>query len=488
MQVLVSNTIRFRTDRISPATIKAIKGLFEFSVWVYNGSPRKLEQAIRMLKEGKSEREVTNTLKMSSKQVWWLSSQLKKGLDIKSSAGRQKLIVGWEINGGVMTVPRGMFQELRDLTEQVGLVFEVDDKTLVLPSVDFEFHGKLRQDQEEAVAKAMSQDCGIIEAPTGAGKTVMAMAAIAYRKQPTTIVVHTDVLLRQWRERIEQFLRLTPGMLGGGQKTLGKVNVAMVQTLARNPALLRDRTGFLIVDEVHRAPAEATFWNVVRSFPARYILGLSATPYRSDQMDPLIRWCVGPILAKISRKALQENGHVMKPEIIIRETEFQTELGADDFASILSEIPRCKPRNRQILADVLAEHGSGEVCLVLTDRVEHALNFVKALRMNGVPAEVLTGSKGKKERQSVIEQLASGSLRCVVATAQLVGEGFDCKELSCMFLTMPIKFRGRLIQYIGRVLRPAPGKTTAKVYDYVDSNVPVLLNQAKARMREYHKI
>ena len=76
----------------------------------------------------------------------------------------------------------------------------------------------------------------------------------------------------------------------------------------------------------------------------------------------------------------------------------------------------------------------------------------------------------------------------LVATGQLIGEGFDCKDLTELFLTTPIKFSGRVIQYLGRVLRPAPGKKTGRVYDYVDIHVDVLMSAAKSRQRVYQDL
>ena len=73
----------------------------------------------------------------------------------------------------------------------------------------------------------------------------------------------------------------------------------------------------------------------------------------------------------------------------------------------------------------------------------------------------------------------------LVATGQLIGEGFDCPELSTLFLATPIRFSGRVLQYLGRVLRPAPGKDKALVYDYLDVKVGVLVNAARARTRAY---
>ena len=97
----------------------------------------------------------------------------------------------------------------------------------------------------------------------------------------------------------------------------------------------------------------------------------------------------------------------------------------------------------------------------------------------------MPGDLSNGERQAVVAALNAGDVKVLVATGALLGEGFDCRELSTLFLTTPIKFNGRLIQYLGRVLRPAPGKVKATVFDYLDINVPVLEAAARARLRVY---
>jgi ERCC4-related helicase len=126
----------------------------------------------------------------------------------------------------------------------------------------------------------------------------------------------------------------------------------------------------------------------------------------------------------------------------------------------------------------------GSMCLVLTDRKAHCEALVGLLAARGIKAELLTGDLSSKERTRVVEDLNAGRVKVLCATGQLIGEGFDCRELSTLFLTTPIRFSGRLIQCLGRVLRPALGKTRAKVYDYLDPG-GVLENAARARARVY---
>ncbi len=99
--------------------------------------------------------------------------------------------------------------------------------------------------------------------------------------------------------------------------------------------------------------------------------------------------------------------------------------------------------------------------------------------------EIMTGDLQLQERQAVIERLNSGSAQVVIATGQLIGEGFDCPSLSSLFMATPIRFSGRVLQYLGRVLRPSPGKERARVFDYVDINVDTLVKAADARRRVY---
>jgi superfamily II DNA or RNA helicase len=109
---------------------------------------------------------------------------------------------------------------------------------------------------------------------------------------------------------------------------------------------------------------------------------------------------------------------------------------------------------------------------------------VQLLAERGITAAMLTGDLSNGERQRVVEDLNAGPVKVLAATIQLLGEGFDCRELSTLFLATPIKFNGRLLQAMGRILRPARGKTQGKVYDYVDP-VGVLRAAVRTRARVY---
>jgi superfamily II DNA or RNA helicase len=137
-------------------------------------------------------------------------------------------------------------------------------------------------------------------------------------------------------------------------------------------------------------------------------------------------------------------------------------------------------RNRQIADDVAGEvsRQPGTI-LVVSDRVAHCEKLAELLTERGVRTVVLTGRLATEARSEIVEGVRNNAYQVLVATVQLIGEGFDCPDLSTLFLTTPIKFTGRILQVVGRILRPSAGKQP-RVFDYLDP-VGVLKSSARAR-------
>ena len=173
------------------------------------------------------------------------------------------------IRGGGLWIPRGFMRQLIFLCKQHGVEYEITDKRRLLPPVDFKFNGSLKPFQDQAVKVMLSKDFGTLSAPTGSGKTVMALYIIAQRMQPALIIVHTKELASQWIERIETFLGIPKeeiGIIGSGKKiTGGKITVALVQSIYKCVEEVSLKTGFLLVDECHRTPSR-TFTDAVTAF------------------------------------------------------------------------------------------------------------------------------------------------------------------------------------------------------------------------------
>lgn len=387
-----------------------------------------------------------------------------------------------------LILPRGYIDQLIFLCKGYNIEFIIKDKTRILPEINFNFNGKLRPIQELAANDMLDFNTGVLSAPTGSGKTIIALYLIAQSKQPTLIIVHTTDLLNQWVQRIETFLRIPKkdiGIIGAGQKKIGKkITVSLVQSLYKYAKKISPYIGHLIVDECHRTPSR-TFTQAVTNFDCRYTLGLSATTYRRDGLSQLIFLYLGNKRHEINKEELIKNKDIMKPEIIIRRTTFKSFYDpVQEYSKMISELTENQERNNLICKDIKKEVGNNNVCLVLSDRKEHCRTIQEILNNNfGISSELLTGDIPNDERQMITRHLNQGQIKVLVATGQLIGEGFDCKTLSVLFLVTPVRFSGRIIQYVGRILRPAKGKEKAKLYDYVDIEIGVLRASARARKK-----
>jgi superfamily II DNA or RNA helicase len=397
----------------------------------------------------------------------------------------------YRLRGGGLVIPRGYIRQLITTCRKLDITYTVEDRRRSLPPVDYAFNGQLRPFQKQAVQHMLRKEFGTLNSPTGSGKTVMALYILAQRKQPALIIVHTADLARQWSERIETFLNIPVkeiGHIGGGKKKIGeKITVALVQSLYKCAEAVAPQVGHLIVDECHRTPSR-TFTDAVAEFDARYMLGLSATPWRRDNLSKLIFWHLGDVHHQVEKNDLIRTGQVLPADIIFRETEFKPYYDpVQEYSKMLSELTLDDDRNRLIAADIAAEAASHPgICLVLTDRKKHCDSLGALLRYGfSLPVDILTGDLNAGERQQVMDRLQEGRIKVLIATGQLIGEGFDCRELTTLFMATPVRFSGRIIQYLGRILRPAPGKKRARVFDYVDINVEPLLKAADARKRIY---
>jgi len=385
-----------------------------------------------------------------------------------------------------VTIPRGFLPNLMALCNHDSIPFSIDDQTRIFPELSFNFNGGLRPLQVEPGATILKNRFGVLSAPTGSGKTVVALWAIAQRKQPTQIIVHTKDLQNQWAKRITQFLGIPPvdiGFIGGGKFKIKPVTVAIVNSLYKRAADVAVNFGFLIVDECHKTPAR-TFTEAVTGFDSRYMLGLSATPWRRDKLDKLIKWHLGDIVFNVEKKALIKSGDILTADVIVRPTGFRPKADpSEEYSQMLSELTKDYDRNKLIAGDVALGSKYGG-CIVLSDRKPHCHAIKNILKDEyGVESQVLTGDTKNKERLRIVEEVQAGLIKVLIATGQLIGEGFDCASLSTLFLATPIKFDGRVIQYIGRILRPAEGKQPT-IYDYVDP-VGVLINGHKARKKAF---
>jgi superfamily II DNA or RNA helicase len=380
--------------------------------------------------------------------------------------------------------PRGFSNKAVVLTREImGVEPRIVDNRRRLVDQRFSFKGNLRTYQATAVDAVCCRSFGVLEAGTGSGKTVMALEVMARRMQPTLVIVHTKELLYQWQDRALEFLGVEAGLIGDGHFQISPLSIAIVNTARKRTAELVPHFGHLIVDECHRVPA-TLFTDVVSCFDSFFLLGLSATAFRSDAgMTRLIYYFMGDRIHTVDQLQLKVTGAVLKPKVIQRKTDFNYGYRGN-YQALVTALTKNEGRNRMIADDILkvvSDQPHGTV-LVVSDRVSHCQVFVDLLSRHQVEVRLLTGQTPPDKRSAIVEEVQEGEVQVLVATLQLISEGFDCSGLSSLFLTTPITFEGRLLQVIGRIMRPAENKTPC-VYDYIDENVAPLRRSAIARQK-----
>nr|MDQ3642549.1 DEAD/DEAH box helicase [Actinomycetota bacterium] len=378
-------------------------------------------------------------------------------------------------------LPRGLIERVDGLVASLGSRLEVTDVRPEHPNVGLRFTGELRPEQAKAVDATVAHDRGVIVAPPGSGKTVMACAVMAHHDVATLVLVDRRELVEQWRSRLVEHLGMGPGHLGvvgGGKDTpTGVVDVAMIQSVARreSPADLFSRYGLVVVDECHHVPA-VSFEACVRTADCRRWLGLTATPYRRDGLEAIIAFQCGPTRHEITVKQAAGTSLVRR-DLVVHETRAEAPADNAPIQTVFSALVDDQRRTDQICADVHDAVVAGRICLVLTQRTDHIDAIVARLAVLGDRALVLRGGLGKKARAAVAEAIANrsdGGGVVLVATGSYLGEGFDWPELDTLFLAFPIAFKGRVVQYVGRLLRTHDDKQNVELHDYVDVRIPVL--------------
>lgn len=389
-----------------------------------------------------------------------------------------------------IALPRGCWDEVKALLEEHRITPLIADERVVGVPLTVSFLGTLRADQEAAVATMHAHDIGILCAPTAFGKTVSAAALIARRRVNTLVLVHRTELLRQWQERLQAFLGVgkeVVGTLGGGKPKLsGQIDIAVMQSLSRKGEIsdLVKNYGQIIIDECHHLSA-VSFEALLRSSPARYVLGLTATPIRRDGQQPIIFMQCGPIRHTAARPASAPHDLSVIPRLLTGPIQVPEGSGIQDVFKRLADDPQ---RTATIVSAVVQAYRQGRKVLVLTQRTEHVEALDRALRDQIANLYTLHGRLPKKQRASLIsglESLAEEAPRVLLATGTLIGEGFDHPALDTLVLAMPISWRGILQQYAGRLHRVHTAKSDVQVIDFVDEGNVALLRMWEKRKAGY---
>ena len=409
-----------------------------------------------------------------------------------------RFIFAGELRPDCLLLPRGALDKVTKILKQSGANVIILDERIVKKKIKVEFSGKLTNIQKQAVSKIKESDLGILMAFPGAGKTVMACKLIADRKVSTLILVHRQPLLDQWKERISTFLKIPVkeiGTLSGSKKKItGQVDIGMLQSISRMEDFseIGSKYSQIIIDECHHIPA-ASFEAILKQLSARYVLGLSATPYRKDGLEKIMFLQCGPIRYEMDPLQISN----LAKEVTIHETSFvfPEELGRQPpYHVLIHHLVSNESRNQLISSKVSKALDQDRFPLLISDRKDHLeILSQMILQMNpGVERIVLEGVMSTKQRREALAKLHELKIQnkkvILMATASLIGEGFDMPALDTLVFATPLSFEGRLIQYAGRIHRESENKLSAQIIDFVDSYSAMFLKMYRGRITTYRKM
>ena len=416
--------------------------------------------------------------------------------------------------GGFIKVPRGILENIIEECEKAGIEYEIEDKRSKGHPIHVEFIGKLKESQIPAVEKFLQYDNGILNAATAFGKTVVCCDVIAQRQVSTLILIQSSALLEQWKEALEKFLHIdeelpeyeTPAgrkkrrksvvgkLQGAHDSTTGIIDIAMVGSVCKNGEYHRrlKEYGLILVDECHHAASD-TIVDILQEAKAKYVYGVTATPFRGDGLDKINYMLLGSIRYQYTSKdRAKEQGmeHLVYPRFTraVAPRFSQDKMHPNEAYEI---IRNNEDRDELIIRDVKQCVEDGRTPVVLSKYVEHSKRLYQRLINYADKVFLLSGSNSKKEHKEILKQMnqvAPGESMILVATGKLIGEGFDYPRLDTLIMATPVAWKGVVEQYAGRLNRDYDGKKSVIIYDYVDSHISMFDRMYHKRLKAYKQI
>lgn len=310
----------------------------------------------------------------------------------------------------------------------------------------------------------------LLQAGTGSGKTVIAahiMAGAQDKGSSVVFLAHRRELVYQCADKLRA-MGVAPGIIMAGEEPLARhVQVASIQTLWKR--VDRDDAevppcDLLVIDECHRSLAP-TYLKLMDSYPDAFVLGLTATPARGDGRglgdvyEAMI--CCPPVVE------LQDQGHLVPTRYFVPSLPDleQVQIARGDY--VLDQAARVMD-SPKIVGDVIehwARLARDRKTVVFATNVAHSKHLAERFREVGVAADHIDGKTPKDDRDAVLGELSDGGLQ-VVCNCDVLVEGWDQPDVSCVVIARPTKSLVRYLQMSGRCLRPWPGKVDAMIIDH----------------------
>jgi superfamily II DNA or RNA helicase len=338
------------------------------------------------------------------------------------------------------------------------------------------FQSEIIEQVEQAIAAGKRKIVAVL--PTGAGKTVIAAEIIRRFRECglfALFLAHRREIISQTSQRLTEH-----GMPLGSHGIImaeraqdlrpqAQIQIASIDTLhargVRSKIMELPPATLVIFDEAHRVRGR-TRENLLKQYPDAILIGLTATPCRGDGrglgniFDAMV---VGPQVQALTDLGTLVPAKVYAP--VYRDVAKGVGTSQGDY--IINQLSS-RMNTAELVGDVVRDwlaHAQRRRTVAFSVDVAHAVNIRDEFVRAGVRAEFLTGETPTLERESILARLASGEAE-VVANCMVLTEGWDCPPVSCCILARPTKQLGLYRQMVGRILRPAEGKTDAIILDH----------------------
>lgn len=347
---------------------------------------------------------------------------------------------------------------------------------------------ELRDYQQEAIEnlKKMREDgktIALLYHATGVGKTITAATDAKAVGGRTLFLVNALKLASQAKDT---FARVWPeatlGEYTGGQKDVSQTVIfATVQSISKDLEKFSPTAfDYLIVDECHHAAAN-TYQKIFTYFHPKFILGLTATPERSDGEDMLELF--QNVAHKMDLKTAVERGVLVPIRCIRVKTNIDltdVRINGIKYNSQDLESKLFIPERNQLIVDTYLKYVNGKKTVIFCASVDHAAEIAKLLRENGVKAEAVSGRDRVEIREKILKDYETGSTD-VLCACDLLNEGWDSPHTTVLFMARPTMSKTIYMQQLGRGTRRCPGKDDLLVIDFVDNanmfNMPYSLHR-----------
>ena len=347
---------------------------------------------------------------------------------------------------------------------------------------------ELRDYQQEATEnlQKMREDgktIALLYHATGVGKTITAATDAKAVGGRTLFLVNALKLASQAKETFAKvWPEATLGEYTGSQKDMTQTVIfATVQSISKDLEKFSPTDfDYLIVDECHHAAAN-TYQKIFAYFHPKFILGLTATPERSDGEDMLELF--QNVAHKMDLKTAVERGVLVPIRCIRVKTNIDltdVRINGIKYNSQDLESKLFIPERNQLIVDIYLKYVNGKKTVIFCASVDHAAEIAKLLRDSGVKAEAVSGRDRVEVREKILKDYETGSTN-VLCACDLLNEGWDSPHTTVLFMARPTMSKTIYLQQLGRGTRRYPGKEDLLVVDFVDNanmfNMPYSLHR-----------